>query len=278
MWQNSIVWGAGSVLGIVLGGVIISFTHWKLIFLINIPIGIFGTIWAYRTLREFGQENSITPSSEDRSPNAEEGRKQSFDIPAALSFTAALLFLQLGVTWGLLNSWASLLTITFFVLTPIFLIFFISWELYYSRDPIIHLSLFYRNIAFTGPIMTSLLQMLALFSANFLLIFYFEGIYGLPVLKASYLLIPMAVINAVVGPFAGRLTDKIGTRVVASVGLAVQAIVLIFLSRLNASTSLLYVAIAEMFLGAGGGLFWPANTSAIMSAVPGETSVRPPES
>jgi MFS family permease len=80
----------------------------------------------------------------------------------------------------------------------------------------------------------------------------------------------MAVVNAIVGPFAGRLSDRIGARIVASVGITIQAVVLVFLSRLSVSTPLWYVAIVEMFYGVGGGLFWPANTSAIMSAAPRE--------
>ncbi len=269
--MNSIVWGIGSVLGIILGGLIISYTSWRLIFLINIPIGIFGTIWALRTLKEsVPRYTGMVASSGDPPLNGGGLRKQTFDVPAALAFTSALLFLQMAVTWGLLHSWTSPATSTFFALAPCFLLFFVVWELRYSKDPIIDLSLFFRNRVFAGSIMTAFLQSLALFSANFLLIFYFEGIYGLSVLKASYLLLPMAVVSAIVGPFAGRLTDRIGARIIASVGLAIQAIVLVFLSRLSISTPLWYVAIVEMFYGVGGGLFWPANTSAIMSAAPRE--------
>jgi EmrB/QacA subfamily drug resistance transporter len=269
--MNSIVWGIGSVLGIILGGFIVSYASWRLIFLINIPIGIFGTVWAYRTLREVvpTSDDGIIPPMQSAPPlNNKAGRKQSFDIPAALAFTAALLFLQMGVTWGLLHSWTSSATITLFALTPLPLLFFVIWELRYSKDPIIDLSLFSRNRVFAVSIATALLQSLALFSVNFLLIFYFEGIYGLSVLKASYLLVPMAVASAIVGPFAGRLSDRIGARIVASVGLGIQALVLVLLSRLGMATPLWNVGILEMFYGIGGGLFWPANTSAIMSAAP----------
>jgi MFS family permease len=197
-------------------------------------------------------------------------RNQSFDIPAALSFTSAVLFLQMGVTWGLLHEWRSPATFSFFALVPFLLLFFVIWELEYSKAPIIDLSLFYKNTAFAGSVVSAFLQSLALFSANFLLIFYLEGIYGLSVLHASYLLVPMAVANAVVGPFAGRLTDKIGVGIIASLGITTQAIALILLSRLGPSTTLWYVGVVEMFYGIGGGLFWPANTSAIMSAAPKE--------
>jgi MFS family permease len=131
--------------------------------------------------------------------------------------------------------------------------------------------MFSANRVFSVSVATAMLQSLALFSVNFLLLFYLEGIYGLSVLSASYLIVPMALASAVVGPFAGRLSDRIGARVVASAGLAVQAAALLLLSELSVSTPLLYIGAVETLYGLGGGLFWPSNTSAIMSAAPRES-------
>ncbi len=250
---NAIVWGSGSVLGIVLGGVIISFTSWRLIFLINVPIGIFGTLWAYRTLEEMKGigEKSV----------------ETFDVQAAASFTLALISLLVGITWGLLKGWSDSITIISLAASPFLFAFFFIWELRFSRDPIIDFGMF-RNRTFTFSIASAFLQSVAIFSLNFLLLFYFEGIDGLPILTAAYLIIPMAVMTSITGPLAGSLSDRIGSRTVASVGLAIQAIVLFMLSQLNPSTPLLEVAAAEGLYGVGGGLFWPANTSAIMSSTP----------
>ena len=248
---NSIVWGSGTILGIVLGGLIITYTSWRIIFLINVPIGAFGTLWAYRTLRE--AKNSAG--------------KQSFDLPATTAFTVGLLALLLGVSWGLVYSWADLITIVSITASPCFFSFFVYWEIRHSRDPVIDFS-FFKNRVFTLSIVTAMLQSLALFSVNFLLIFYLEGIAGLSVLTASYLIIPMAVASSVVGPFAGLLSDRFGARVIASMGLVVQMAVLFLLSRLTATTRLLQVGMIEGFYGLGRGLFWPANTSAIMASSP----------
>jgi MFS family permease len=271
--SNSIIWGLGSILGIILGGVIISYTSWRLIFLINVPIGIFGTVWAYRTLVEDGQRNKKAGQAigGGSSEKGKRGDRQSFDIPAALSFTAALLSLQLGVTLGLLYSWKGTATLTAFGLFPFLLIFFLVWEHRYSTQPIIDLKMFSANRVFSISVATAMLQSLALFSVNFLLLFYLEGIYGLSVLRASYLIVPMALTSAVVGPVAGRLSDRVGARVVASAGLAVQATALFLLSELSVSTPLLNIGAVEMLYGLGGGLFWPSNTSAIMSAAPKES-------
>ncbi len=249
---NAIVWGVGSILGIVLGGFVIAFTTWRLIFWINLPVGIFGTYWAFRTLR----------------PSARAGKNESFDLPAAVLFTLGLLFLLLAVTWGLLYSWSDPLVYALFAAAPVTLVGFVVWEVRYSKEPIVDFSMF-RNRVFTLSITTASIQSLALFAVDFLLVFYLEGIAGLDILTASYLIVPMAAMVAITGPFGGMLSDRIGARIVATLGLAVQAIVLIFFSFfLTTHTPLLDIGIAEAAYGVGGGLFWPANTSTIMSSAP----------
>ena len=250
---TSIVWGSGTILGIVLGGVIITYTSWRLIFLINVPIGAFGTVWAYKTLRAVKNN----------------ARKRSFDLPATSAFTVGLLALLLGVTWGIVYSWSSLVTVTSIAVSPLFFLFFVYWETKRSNDPVMNFS-FFRNRVFTLSIVTAMIQSLALFSVNFLLLFYLEGIAGLNILTASYLIIPMALTSSVVGPFAGMLSDRLGARIVASVGLFAQMIVLLMLSMLTTTTTLLEVGVIEGLYGVGSGLFWPANTSAIMASSPPE--------
>ena len=251
---TSIVWGSGTILGIILGGLIITYTSWRLIFLINVPIGAFGTIWAYRTLR--AATNSM--------------RKRSFDLPATLTFTLGLVALLLGVSWGIIYSWTSVTTLASIAVSPFFFLIFIYWETKRSRDPVVDFA-FFRNRVFTLSIVTAMFQSLGLFNVNFLLLFFLEGIAGLNVLTASYLIIPMALTSSVVGPFAGRLSDRFGARIVASTGLLVQVFVLLMLSTLTITTTLLQVGIIEALYGVGSGLFWPANTSAIMASAPPES-------
>lgn len=249
---NAIVWGVGSITGIVLGGLVITFTTWRLIFWINLPVGVFGTYWAYRALH----------------PSARAAKNETFDVPAAVFFTLGLLFLLLAVTWGLLYSWTDPLVYVFFLAAPLALAAFVVWEVRVSEDPILDFSMF-RNRVFTLSITTAAMQSLALFSVDFLLVFYLEGIAGLDILTASYLIIPMAAMVSIAGPFGGMLSDRIGARIVATLGLAVQAAVLVFFSFfLTTRTPLLDIGIAEAVYGVGGGLFWPANTSTIMSSAP----------
>ena len=248
---NAIVWGSGVVLGIILGGLIITYTSWRLIFLINLPIGAFGTIWAYRTLKE----------------NKTDLTSRYIDLPATVSFTTGLLALMFGVTWGIIYSWSDHITLLSVAISPFILAFFVYWETKRSKDPVIDFALL-KNRVFTLSLMTAMLQSLALFSVDFLLLFYLEGIAGLSVLTASYLIIPMAAAISLVGPFAGRLSDKFGARIIASLGLIIQVAVLFLLRELTTKTPLVQIGIIEAIYGVGGGLFWPANTSAIMAASP----------
>jgi MFS family permease len=174
---------------------------------------------------------------------------------------------MLGVSWGIIYSWDDPVTILSFALSPLIFAFFAYWEAKHSKDPVIDFSML-RNRVFTLSLITAMLQSVALFSVNFLLLFYLEGIAGLPVLTASYLIIPMAVASSVVGPFAGRLSDRFGARIIATLGLIMQIAVLFVLRGLTTTTTLSAVAIIEALYGVGGGLFWPANTSAIMASSP----------
>jgi EmrB/QacA subfamily drug resistance transporter len=250
--STAIVWGIASVVGIILGAVIIAFTTWRVIFLLNIPVGIFGTIWAYRALRGSGRAVSAG---------------ESFDLPAAVLFTAGLTGLLTGVTWGLLYGWTDLgILVGLGAAPPLFGVFAV-WEMYFTRQPIIDFG-FFRERAFTLSIAAAFLQSMAIFSVNFLLVFYLEGIYGLPILTASYLIVPYAAAVAVVGPFGGILSDRFGSRRIATLGLTLQLAAMVALSRLTLGTSLWTLGLIETVFGLGGGLFWPSNTSLIMSSSP----------
>ncbi|HKV90108.1 MAG TPA: MFS transporter [Thermoplasmata archaeon] len=247
----SVVWGTGSVVGIGLGGLILSFASWRWIFWINVPIGIAGTLLAFAYLRE-----SVVPNPKDE-----------FDLPAAALFTAGLAVLLLGITEGILNGWAAPITVDPLIASVPLLVGFLLWEGFVSKDPILPFDLF-KSWLFSASLMAAVLQGIALFSTSFLLMVYFQGIRGVPVLTAAYLLIPLSATLGIVGPLAGRISDRAGARVVSTIGLLLQGSVLLAFSTLEGSTPLWVVAAYEAALGVGGGLFFPANTSSVMSGVP----------
>ena len=248
---NSVVWGTGSVFGILVGGLILSIASWRWIFWINVPIGTLATLLAYVVLRE-----SVTPNPRD-----------TFDFPAAILFTSGLASALLGVTNGILAGWGAPSSYLPLVLALPLLAGFVLWEARVSRDPILPFSLF-RNWMFTASLSSSVLQGVAIFASNFLLMVYFQGILGVSVLTASYLLIPLSIALGIVGPIGGRLSDRYGARGLSTVGLLLQAAALLLLSTIGRATPLWQVAGCEALLGVGGGLFFPANTAAIMAGVP----------
>ncbi len=248
---NTIVWGTGAISGILLGGAILSVTTWRWIFWINVPIGIVATLLAYLILRE-----SVTPNPRD-----------TFDFPAAVLFTAALATFLLGVTDGIVNGWShpsAYGPLAAFV--PLLLAFF-AWERYLSRDPILPAGLF-RSWMFSASLLSSMLQGIAIFATNFLLMTYVQVIRGVSVITAAYLLAPLSIALAIVGPIGGRLSDRYGARVLSTVGLLIQGLALFLFGTISSTTPFSEIAVYEAILGIGGGLFFPANSSAIMSSVP----------
>jgi EmrB/QacA subfamily drug resistance transporter len=248
---NSVVWGAGAIAGIVVGGLILTVASWRWIFWINLPIGIVTIALAYYVLEE-----SITPDPRD-----------TFDFAAALLLTSGLAALLLGVTEGILQGWTGATALWPLVAVVPLLATFVVWELRISRDPILPFGMF-RDRLFSASLMASLLQGIATMAANFLLMTYFQGIRDISVLTAALLLAPLPIMLAVFGPIGGWLADRLGARIVSTAGLLVQASVFVVFATLQASTPLSEVAFLEGCIGLGGGLFFPANNTAIMSGVP----------
>ena len=248
---NTVIWGTGAISGILLGGAILTVASWRWIFWINVPIGIVATGLAYFVLRE-----SITPNPRD-----------TFDFPAAVLFTGALAAFLLGITDGIVDGWGAVSALVPLAIFPPLLGLFILWERYVSRDPILPFDMF-RSWLFSASLSASMLQGIAIFATNFLLMTYVQVIRGVSVLTAAYLLAPLSIALAVVGPIGGRLSDRYGARVLSTVGLLIQAVALILFSTITSSTPFAWIAVYEGILGVGGGLFFPANSSAIMTAVP----------
>jgi EmrB/QacA subfamily drug resistance transporter len=250
MGINSITWGAGSVLGPVLGGLILAVGSWRWIFLVNLPIGILGTTAAYLLLHDV----------------AGRGRRERFDLPGAALFSASMLLLLLGLTSAIGAGWASPRILAIFAVALAALAAFIARERR-AAAPMLDLHLFDdRRYAFSVAAAT--LQSLAVFAVNFLLIFYLQGVRGYSPLTAALLILPMPLMTAVVGPLGGRWGDRVGGVVPSTVGLVVQAAALVWLATLAPTTPYPSVAGALAQMGLGGGLFWSPNTATTMSSAP----------
>jgi EmrB/QacA subfamily drug resistance transporter len=247
---NAITFAAGGVIGPILGGLILTVASWRWIFFVNVPIGIFGALWGYRVLREL----SIRKKGE------------TFDPIGAITFSLSLVAILLALTLGIQYSWFSAPIVILFVAFAIFLAIFLWWERRAS-SPVLDFSLF-RDRVYSFSVLTAMLQSLALFAVNFLIVFYLQGVRGYDPLRAALLLIPLPLMIAVIAPPAGRLADRIGARIPASVGLLIQCIGLVWFAQLTPTTPYVQMALGLALVGLGGGLFYPSNTSAAMNSAP----------
>jgi EmrB/QacA subfamily drug resistance transporter len=248
---NGVTWALGGIAGPLLGGLILTAADWRWIFYVNVPIGLLGTFWAYRALHETS------------SPR----RGQRFDLLSAGSFSLGLVALLMALTLGIQFKWTSPPMLALFALFAVMSAAFVARERR-SLSPVLDRSLFQSRV-YNFSVLAALLQALAMFSVNFLIVFYLQGVRGYDPLTAALLLIPLPIVSAVVGPLSGLLADHIGARLPATIGVLIQAGALVwFIVRLSPTTPYFDIALGLAMLGLGGGLFWSPNTSAAMNSSP----------
>ncbi len=247
---NAITFSIGGVAGPILGGLILTLADWRWIFFINVPVGIFGAVWGYTALREMS------------------ARKQGerFDPVGAISFSLGLTALLIALTLGISLDFTSPPILVLFGVFLVGLAFFMWWEPKAS-NPVLDLSLFNDRV-YTFSVLSAMIQALALFAVNFLIIFYLQGVLGYDPLKAAILLIPLPIMTSIVAPFGGNISDRIGARVPATIGLLIQGAALVWFMRITPAMPYWQIALGLGLMGAGGGLFYPPNTSAAMNASP----------
>lgn len=250
MGFNSLVFGAGGVLGPVVGGTILAISTWRWIFLINIPIGIAGTVLAYLNLRELSIHQG----------------QERLDAVGTAAFSFGLLALLLALTQGIELGWQSAPILAMFAVSAVSLPFFVFWERR-APSPALDLSLF-RSRLYDASVLAATFQALAIFAVQFLVVFYLQAVRGYDPLAAAFHLLPMPLTLSLVGPIAGRISDKVGSVIPASAGLLMQSLALYLLSTLQADSPYVHLAIGLVMMGFGGALFFSPNTSAAMSTAP----------
>ena len=247
---TSVGWTIGAVIGIVLGGVIVTYVSWRWIFWINVPVGVAALAVATRVLRE----------------RAERTRRR-LDLPGMICLGLGLF----GVLWAMtrLANTAFDATVTGYLAGGLVLIgVFVLIERRVT-EPMLPLSIF-RVPTMSASLLASLFQGLASFAVLFLLIMYLQGPRGLSPIHASLLLVPGYVLGSVAGPYAGRLADRRGPVLPATAGLAIQVASLAIYAQLTVGTGLWVVVLASIVNGIGASFFFPANSSAVMKAAPPE--------
>jgi len=256
---------AGSLVGLIGGGVLATF-NWRYIFLVSVPVGIFGTIWSYTKLKEVGMIK----------------RNQSIDVWGNVTFGVGLTLLLLAVTYGLVpygNSpvgWADPWVIACLVGGTALMLGFVFFE---SRmpDPMFRLDLF-RNRQFAAGNFAGLLSAISRGGVQLMLIILLQGIW-LPLHGYSYsstpfwsgiFLVPMLVGFVIMGPIGGRFSDKHGARLLSTLGMVISAVSLVALSLLPFNFDFTEFATILLIFGLGAGMFVSPNVASIMNSLPPE--------
>ena len=237
-------------LGPVLGGWLVDANLWRLIFFINIPVGIIGVLLGSRFLLDYRTE-----------------RKPAFDplglITAVIGFGAVLYAASIAET----NGWTGSTTLTAFGIGIVALIAHAIIELYVVKEPMTSLRLF-RNPIFLNAALVGYVATVALFSAEFLMPVYLQAFRGRTALETGYILLAVAVTSGIATPLAGRLYDKIGPRMNLIVGFAILCINTWQLSQIEGTTPISYILFLLALRGLAVGLTLQTSFVAALSAVP----------
>ncbi len=263
---NQIAGIAGSFIGLIVGGVLAAI-DWRLVFLVSVPVGIAGTIWAYTMLREISTIR----------------QHQKIDWLGNVTFALGLTIFLLGITYGIEPyggspmGWSNPLVIGAIALGVVLLAAFVWIELHVD-DPMFRLDLFKIRMFAAGNI-AGFLSALGRGGLQFMLIIWLQGIW-LPLhgysfeetpLWAGIYMTPLLVGFIVMGPISGYLSDRFGARLFSTAGMLLQAIGFFGLTALPVNFNYPVFAVLLFVLGCGSGLFASPNTSSIMSSVPPET-------
>ena len=247
---NSLAFRIGSLIGLTLGGLIIGLWDWRLIFWINVPVGIFATLWSRAVLKE--------------TYTTREAKKM--DWPGFTAFTVFMVSVLLALTFeGYGLSYRRLVN-ALAVTSLASLISFAIWQLKIDY-PILDLRLF-KIWSFTGGVIAQFLNSIAFGSVMLLLTLYFEVAKGFSATETGILILPFELSFLVFSLLSGRLSDIYGYVTFAITGLLIGSLALFILSTISLETPYIYVALGSILLGAGNGLFLSPNTSSIMSSVP----------
>ena len=259
---NQMAYIGGNLAGLLIGGVLAAI-DWHLIFLISVPIGIAGTIWAYIALHEIAIIR----------------KNQKLDIFGNITFAVSLTTILLSLIYSLLpydnspTGWTNPLLRAGFGIGIALLVLFIFIETK-SKDPLFHIW-FFKIRAFAAGSLSMSLAGLARGGLQFMLIIWLQGIW-LPLHGVSFIdtpyqaaidMIPLVVGFLISGPISGYLSDKYGVRLFTTTGMVLNSIGFLILASMPVNFNYLYLAITIFFMGVGQGMFGAPNVASVMNSV-----------
>jgi EmrB/QacA subfamily drug resistance transporter len=241
-WNVAAVY-LGLSLGPVLGGFMIQHFGWRSIFILNVPLGIAAFyILQWKVKEEWS------------------GLPGTFDFRGSFLYCLSLAALMTGLS-ELTQPKGKWLAAAGLLLLLLFL-----FDASRSPHPLLEVNLFRRNMTLTFSSLAALINYSATFAVGFLLSLYLQYAKGLSPQAAGAILVAQPVMMMLLSPLAGRLSDRVEPRIVASAGMGLTALGLFSLIFLTAQTPVAYLAIALLVIGTGLGLFASPNTNAVMSS------------
>jgi MFS family permease len=259
---NNVAGISGSFIGLVVGGVLAAI-DWRLVFLVTVPFGLFGTVWSYLNLKELGQRHAA-----------------DIDWAGNVTFAAGLILVMIGITHGIQPAnghamgWTSLPVILSLALGAASLVAFVVVEAR-APAPMFRLPLF-RIKAFTFGTLSTFLSAVGRGGLMFMLIIWLQGIW-LPLhgysfeetpLWAGILMLPLTAGFLLAGPVSGFLSDRLGARYFATGGMIGAAASFVMLMLLPIDFDYWTFAAILLFNGLCMGAFAAPNRAAIMNSLP----------
>lgn len=259
---NQVAGIAGSFLGLIIGG-LLGPLDWRLVFLVSVPVGLAGTVWAYLSLHDTGIRQ---PAKLDWWGNA--------------TFAVGLIAVLVGITYGIqpyggnTMGWTNPWVLTALIGGAAVLAVF-CWVEMRIEEPMFHLALF-RIRAFTAGNLASLMSGIGRGGLMFILIIWLQGIwlpqhgysFEITPLWAGIYMLPLTAGFLIAGPVSGWLSDRHGARFLATLGMVVAAASFLWLLVLPVNFSYVPFSLALLVNGLGMGLFAAPNRAGIMNALP----------
>jgi EmrB/QacA subfamily drug resistance transporter len=246
----SMAFHVGFLTGPTLGGFMIDSVGWRWIFYLNLPVGIWGAYLAWRLLKE----------------SREETEKISVDFPGAilLMITYSLFIYAMSELPHV--SWRDRTLITILFLSGATGALFVFVELR-SRMPILSFSLF-RNRLFTASMLSLFFITSTQSAISFLIPFYLQNILHFTPTQMGFIIIANSVVIVLVAPVAGWLSDRMGSRLLCTIGSVLIVIGQFFIASLSVEASIPRLVLPLTLIGLGWAIFNSPNQSAILGSVP----------
>jgi EmrB/QacA subfamily drug resistance transporter len=248
------IWAGVSALALAIGplagGLIVDNINWNWIFFINVPVGVLGVVAS----RIFITESRDT------------SREQSIDLPGLVTSGLALFALTYGLIEGNQRGWTSAEIVGLFVAAAVLFALFVVVESR-QRLAMLDLSLF-KNGSFTGANIVALLVSLGMFGVFFYVSLYVQNVLGYTPTQAGAIFLPMTLLIILLAPFAGRASDRVGSRWLMGGGMALLGVSLLLYQRMGVHSGFWTLLPALVIGGAGMAITMSPMTSAAMGAVP----------